>query len=182
MSRASLKRSAPGPTSVALHPSRSQDAPAGDAAEEALARAGRLLARRPRTEAELRHRLTDAGLSEDAVAAALERLRALRLVDDEAFARQWVEERARTRPRSGAALRAELHAKGIAGEVAESAVAGFDDEAQALALAERSLPRLAGNSPSVQALKLHRLLLRRGFDAAVAERTARALLPPEGWD
>jgi SOS response regulatory protein OraA/RecX len=57
-----------------------------------------------------------------------------------------------------------------------------DDEAQAGVVAEKALPRLARHAPEVQRRRLHELLLRRGFDPAVAQRAARSLLPPEGWD
>ena len=158
--------------------------PSPAALAEAMARAGRLLAGRPRSEAELRDRLVRAGLDQRTAAAAVERLRTLHLVDDEEFARQWIEERARTRARSGAALLAELEAKGVARSVAEAALlsSGVDDEAQARLVAEWALPRLARHAPEVQGRRLHQLLLRRGFDPAVTEGVVRALLPPEGWD
>jgi regulatory protein len=158
--------------------------PSDAALADAMARAGRLLAGRPRTEAELSGRLERGGMDAETVAATVERLRALRLVDDAAFARQWIEERARTRGRSGAALLAELEAKGVDRSVAEAALVftGVDDEAQANLVAEKALPRFARHAPEVQGRRLHQLLLRRGFDPAVAERVARALVPPEGWD
>jgi regulatory protein len=149
-----------------------------------MARAGRWLAARPRTEAEVRNRLARAGIEAGTVAAAVERLCALHLIDDAAFARQWIEERARTRSRSRAALLAELEGKGVERSVAEAALAaaGGDDEAQANVVAEKALPRLARHAPEVQGRRLHELLLRRGFDPAVAARVARAFLLPEGWD
>lgn len=167
-------------------PESAPDAPGppGVALADAMARAGRWLAARPRTEAELSDRLARAGVDAETVAASVERLRALHLVDDAAFARQWIEERARTRGRSGAALLAELEGKGVERSVAEAALAaaGVDDEAQASVVAEKALPRLARHAPEVQRRRLHELLLRRGFDPAVAQRAARSLLPPEGWD
>jgi regulatory protein len=161
-----------------------RESPSPDALAEAMTRAGRLLAGRPRSEAELRDRLARAGLDQKTAAVAVERLRTLHLVDDEEFARQWIEERVRTRGRSGAALLAELEAKGVARSIAEAALlsAGVDDEAQARLVAERALPRLAPHAPEVQGRRLHHLLLRRGFDPAVAEGVVRALLPPKGWD
>jgi regulatory protein len=158
-------------------------APPTVALADAMARAGRMLARRPRTDLELRDRLARAGVGEETAAAAVARLRALRLIDDEEFARRWIEERAR-RGRSGTALVAELEAKGVDRPVAERALlaAGVDDEAQARLVAEKALSRFARHAPEVQGRRLHHLLLRRGFDPAVAEGVVRALLPPEGWD
>jgi regulatory protein len=113
------------------------------------------------------------------------RLGSLGLVDDREFARRWIEERTRTRPRSAAALRIELEGKGIDSAVADAALvdAGVDDDAQARAVAELALARWAGHPPELQARRLFQLLQRRGFDPALAGSVARTLvLPPEGWD
>lgn len=111
------------------------------------------------------------------------RLGELCLLDDEAFARQWIVERAR-RGLSAAALRDELRAKGIDREGVEAALqaAGLDDHAQAAATAARQVKRVAHLPLPTQAARLQGALLRRGFAADVAEEAVRAVLPPEGWD
>jgi SOS response regulatory protein OraA/RecX len=60
----------------------------------ALHRAGRLLSRRRRSAEELRTGLCSDGFSPTVVEEAMTRLVELRLVDDDAFARAWVDERA----------------------------------------------------------------------------------------
>jgi regulatory protein len=151
--------------------------------DQAMARAGRLLALRPRTERELRDRLAEAGCSPGVVDGALARLAELGLVDDAAFAHQWVEERSR-RGLAGAALIAELTAKGVAQDVAGAAVtdAALDDAAQARALAARHVGRLADLPLLRQAARLQALLARRGYSNEVAAEATRSVLPPEGWD
>jgi regulatory protein len=151
--------------------------------EAALQRAGRLIARRPRTESDLRAALTRVGFAPELVERALARLGELGLVDDHAFAEAWVAERAR-RGLSERALVAELEAKGVPRSIAEVAVgaAALDDGERARALAVAHLERLRGLPPARQAARLQGLLARRGYSAEAVEGAVRAVLPPEGWD
>ncbi|HWC13376.1 MAG TPA: regulatory protein RecX [Actinomycetota bacterium] len=151
---------------------------------EAMQRAGHLLASRPRTEHELRVRLSMAGFEELVVDRAVERLIELRLIDDAAFAQQWVSERALGRGRAGEALVAELIEKGIEREAAEEAVAaaGIDEVAQAAEVAARFVSKVGDKPLERQAEALLGRLLRRGFSHEIAHDAVRAVLPPEGWD
>ena len=158
-------------------------APAGlldEARREAMARAGRLLASRPRSEAEISKRLTDAGFEPAVVAAAVERLRALGLVDDAEFALQWIRERSAGKKRSARALLHELHGKGIDREVAEAALAeaGLDEVAQATDLAARYARRVASKPLREQATRIQQMLSRRGYSYETSEAAVRAVLPP----
>jgi regulatory protein len=155
-----------------------------DSYRDAMQRAGHLLASRPRTEHEIRVRLGTAGYEDDIVERTVTRLIELRLLDDEAFAHQWVAERAVSKGRSGEALVAELIHKGIDRGMAEEVVAeaGIDEVAQATELAGRFLSRVAGKPLAKQAEALLGRLLRRGFPHDVARDAVRAVLPPEGWD
>lgn len=154
------------------------------ARREAMARAGRLLATRPRSEAELSRRLADAGFEPDAVDAVLARLRELGLVDDAGFALQWIHERSARKKLSPRALMHELRAKGIDAGVAEDALAraGLDETAQATELAARYVRRVASKPLREQAAGIQQMLARRGYSFETAEAAARAVLPPEGWD
>ena len=158
--------------------------PLDDPYRDAMRRAGHLLASRPRTEHELRARLRTAGYDESTVGRTVERLVELRLVDDRAFALQWVSERALSKGRSGDALVAELVNKGIDRNVAEQAVgeAGIDEEAQARELAGRFLSKVAHKPLEKQAEAILGRLLRRGFSHDLARDAVRSVLPPEGWD
>ena len=78
-----------------------------------LEAAARFLEPRARSVAEVRRRLTGAGYRADLVDGAIERLLELGMLDDEAFARAWVESRDRARPRGERAIRAELGLKGV---------------------------------------------------------------------
>lgn len=159
---------------------RGQSASDDDAYREAMNAAGRILARRPHSTAEMRTKLE---ASHPGVAdAVIERLAELDLLDDLAFARQWVTERCGKKGR--AALLAELDAKGISREVAETAlesVAG-KELAAATDLAAKQLRRVAHKPLVAQGASIHQSLLRRGFPPEVAEEATRAVMPPEGWD
>jgi regulatory protein len=149
----------------------------------ALAKAGRLLARRPHSAAELQERLAAAGFEPAAIEGALRRLTELGLVDDGAFADAWIEHRA-GRGLSGSAIRRELGARGVDAAVAEEALerAGLDDGARARGLAAAWVARVARLPLERQAARLQGMLLRRGFEPEVAEAATRAVLPPAGWD
>ncbi len=80
---------------------------------EVLEAAARYLEARPRSVAEVRRRLTTAGYRVPLVEAAIVRLGELGYLDDDAFARAWVESRDRARPRGELALRRELRLRGV---------------------------------------------------------------------
>lgn len=150
----------------------------------AMERAGRLLTLRPRTRIEMVERLADAGFDAEIVAATVDRLGELGLVDDAAFARQWIEERARTKGRPPAVLLNELAAKGIDSEVARKALeeVGPDEVALAAGVAARLVRRHVDRPLPQQAARLLAALARKGFSEEAAEAGVRAVLPPEGWD
>ncbi|MFN2390227.1 MAG: regulatory protein RecX [Actinomycetota bacterium] len=158
--------------------------PAPGELERAMERAGRWLTLRARTESELKSRLLGGGFADEVVDAAVARLRELRLVDDLDFARQWIGQRARRKGLSGEALVAELGAKGVTREIAEAALGeeGLDEDAQALELAARLVGKVAARPLGEQGPRIQQMIVRRGFAPEVAERAARAVLPPDGWD
>jgi len=79
--------------------------------------AARFLEVRLRSVEETRRRLIRAGYPAELVTRVVDRLVELGYLDDEAFARAWVESRDRAHPRGTAALRRELAAKGVASEI-----------------------------------------------------------------
>jgi regulatory protein len=155
-----------------------------DAARAALDAAGRLLSRRAFSKSELRNRLAAKGFEEHVVDQTLHRLGELRLVDDQSFAKDWVEERATRKGLGSRRLRAELESKGVPLEHVEEALATDPEEelARAKALAADRLKRLARLPLQKQGGRLFAWLVGRGFEEETAEAAARAVLPPEGWD
>jgi len=135
----------------------------------------RFLEARARSAAEVRRRLVTAGYRAELVEGAITRLGELGIVDDEAFARAWVESRDRARPRGERALRTELRRKGIDRAVADDVLearAEADpgaDEAAAARLLERHA-RALERVPEIQARRqrAYALLARNGFDSETA--------------
>ena len=120
-----------------------------------------MLARGPRTEAELTLRLEKIGYSAAKVAETVARCRELGYVNDAAVAA----DRARTlRIRGVGSLRivAELEARGVPEEPAASAVEVSLDGEREAAWARRALGRLRVDAPSARG-RAWRLLCARGF-------------------
>jgi regulatory protein len=149
----------------------------------ARARALRLLAARPRTEAQLRDRLVRAGFPEEA-GGVVEWLRGLGYLDDAAFAR----DRARllvAPGRLGPRLaERRLAASGIPREDARRAVAdalGADETARCRHLAERRARRPIADLDDRERARLGRFLLGRGFSGR-AVSSALGVYVDEGED
>jgi regulatory protein len=157
---------------------------AEDLRKEAMERAGRMLALRPRTEREIRDRLKEASFPEDVVDDAVDRLFELKLLDDEAFALDWITERTAKKGAGPRVLVAELQRKGIDRSTAEAALAtsGIEEVDTATAQAERLLHKVIRFPLKDQASKLQQMLMRRGFSWEAVEEAVKAVLPPDGWD
>jgi regulatory protein len=150
-----------------------------DEAEQAHEKALRFLANRPRSEWEVRHNLMKAEFNGDTIDRVVERLTAVALIDDAAFARYWLDNRAQFNPRGHAALRQELRRKGVARAVIDDAlrVAAADqsDDRAALQAALARADRFRQLPQAEFAQKLSAYLLRRGFSyEAVREAVAAA--------
>jgi regulatory protein len=162
-----------------------------------LEAAARFLEPRARSVAEVRRRLTGAGYRADLVDGAIERMLELGILDDEAFARAWIESRDRARPRGERAISQELAQKGVdrttvdlvLAERREAAagvpidgddgVAVSADEAAAerlVARNARSLARVA--DPRQRRQRAYALLARNGFDPEVCRAVAARLEDP----
>jgi SOS response regulatory protein OraA/RecX len=92
---------------------RRDEKAAVDDPEVVLAAALRFLEARSRSVAEVRTRLTRAGYRPELIESSITRLTDLGMLDDAAFAAQWVESRDRAHPRGETALMMELRQKGI---------------------------------------------------------------------
>ena len=96
----------------------------------------------PRSRHQLEERLADRGIPEEVGAEVLDRMEAVRLVDDAAFAETLVRSRHRGRGLARSALRRELKEKGVDGETAEEAleaVTGEDERAAAAELVAKKI-------------------------------------------
>lgn len=149
------------------------------------ARALRLLDQRARATEELRRRLAeDDDAPAELIAEVLADLRSAGLLDDAAFAAEWVRQRARRRGKSRRVLDRELRDKGVAAADRDAALDQVDDaeeEATAAAVAAKRAAAIR-RTPADRAERdrdLRRVLgalARRGFPQEVAMRRARAAL------
>ena len=122
------------------------------------------LSYRPRSSAEVRQNLSKRGISETLIEETLNRLQNTGLVNDEAFARSWVENRNTFRPRGKPALRMELRRKGLSDEIVQSILDTQVNEADlALTTARKYARRLTGLEWPEFRQKLSGFLARRGF-------------------
>lgn len=136
-----------------------------------------------------------AGYRPELVEGAIERLTALGILDDELFAKTWVESRDRARPRGERALRLELRRKGVAEDTIDTTIEdrregvseddgpATPDEAAAARLLARHARALARISdPRLRRQRAYALLARSGFDSETAARAAAALVDRASQD
>lgn len=162
---------------------------------EVLDSGARFLEARPRSIEEVRRKLLRLGYRTHLVEAAVERLQDLRYLDDDAFARAWIESRDRAHPRGEHALRRELELKGIEralidavledrrelalahGATAGGEQAGGPDDAAAERLLGRRLPSLL-REPDLRRRRqrAYALLARSGFSPGVCSAVTRRVL------
>lgn len=159
--------------------------PQGGTVEQAKEACLRLLAVRARSRAELVQRLAAKGFDAEVTAAAVDRLAEVGLVDDAAFAEQWVHARHTFSGKGRAALAQELRRKGVAPETAAAAldtISGDDEQERAAELVRRKLRSLpAGVDRDTALRRLSGMLARRGYPASVVFPVVRAELDAAGY-
>ena len=140
---------------------------AEDEREVTYQKALHFLSFRPRSSAEVHRNLIKRGVAEELVQETVERLQQAGLVNDQEFARAWVENRNAFRPRGRAMLKMELRRKGLSDETVQSVLEEqADEETLALEAARKYVRRLAGLDWPHFRQKLGGFLTRRGFSYA----------------
>ncbi len=130
----------------------------------------RLLTARSHTRAELAGQLAKRGYPDDVSARVLDRLAAVRLVDDTEFAEQWVHSRRANAAKGKRALAAELRTKGVGNDVITAVLSGIDAEAErdrAEQLVRTKLRREDLDDARVSR-RLVAMLARRGYSQSMA--------------
>lgn len=140
-----------------------------DAVVQAVESAAHFLSYRPRSLQEVRRNLKEKELPPEVTEAAVERLTALGYLDDEAFARYWVQNRAEFKPLSHRALRQELRQKGIADSIINEVLAGQDEQGLAYEAAQGQLRRLRQKTLREFKTKMSAFLQRRGFSYSTTQ-------------
>lgn len=150
-----------------------------------LEAAARFLEVRSRSVVEVRRRLGGAGYRPDLVDGAIARITELGMLDDEAFARTWVESRDRARPRGERAIREELRLKGIDRETIDLVLMERRDRALALngAVGDDDVePTSADRTAAERLLAKNARALARVADPRKRRQRAYALLARHGFD
>lgn len=148
----------------------------------AFDKAARLLASRPRAQAEIETQLRQAGFGPETIAQAIAHLQAQGYVDDASFVQWWIDNRGRFSPRSQAALRQELLQKGVDRSLIDQALAPLDALSQALAAARPRAERWRLLPQPEFYKKMVGFLQRRGFDYATARSVCDQLWQEQGHD
>jgi regulatory protein len=136
-----------------------------DGQERAYDRVLNFLSYRQRSVAEVRRYLRQKEVEPTCGEAIIERLCRQGLLDDETFARWWVDNRSEFSPRGSFAIRQELRAKGVTDAVigAVLATSGVGEEDALGVLARKRAVRLANEDGPSFRRKLTAFLVRRGF-------------------
>lgn len=154
-------------------------AAADDERSKAREAALRLLSVRARSEGELYDRLRRKGFTDELSAAVIASLIEVGLLDDEAFARAWADERVRLRPVGPRRLVRELLSKQVDRELAGRVVEETFREHSEFDLARRAMQKKTRVSGGVgdkkNRARLHSFLIRRGFSYEVASVVLREL-------
>jgi regulatory protein len=124
----------------------------------------KFLAFRPRTEGEIQDFLFKKEASKKEKDLIVARLKNQGYLNDEEFARWWIEQRSKFRPKGKRILRKELLQKGLKGEVIEEVLKTQVDEfSLALKAAQKRYPRYKDLDQREFLRKMGQFLERRGF-------------------
>lgn len=137
--------------------------------------AARLLGYRPRSEHEMRQRLTQRGFDNDTIETVLTRLKEQDLINDNDFARFWKDNRQSFSPRSQWLTRMELKQKGVPGEIIDQVVGDISDIDNAYHAARKKACSLAAVDYQSFRRRLGEYLKRRGFGYSVIIKTIERL-------
>jgi len=150
-------------------------------------RAVAMLAARPRAVRDLERVLVRKGEPAEHVAAAVERLKTLGILDDAQFARQFIRARIAGAGLSRRRLQSELWRRGVARDVIDDALAEVmqedevDEDAQIAQVAAKKLRTLRSADPAAVRRRLYAFLARRGYESSAIRRVMDAL-PANGED
>jgi regulatory protein len=138
------------------------------------------LSLRPRSRKEVEVQLKKHRFESAEMESTLDKLEKLHLLDDQAFADYWRENRTTFRPRSRWALAQELRQKGVENEVIQTTLETLDENTNAY----RAARQKARTLPSADYLEFRRklggFLQRRGFGYGVIQITVKRVWQENG--
>ncbi|MBE2219275.1 MAG: RecX family transcriptional regulator [Ignavibacteria bacterium] len=135
------------------------------------------LSYRIRTISEIKKRLKKAKLQQETIEKVIIHLKELKLVDDEAFARQLVAEKIKNKPAGKRMIEKKLYEMGIPKQVGESVLDELMDEETEKSLAakvyDKLLPKLQGLDRQEARKKIFAKLASRGFNFDIINEIIR---------
>lgn len=137
--------------------------------KKVLDKALRFLSFRPRSEKEIKDFLKRKKVSASVIGIILTKLKNQKFVNDEEFAKWWMEQRTSFRPLGLRLIKIELRQKGLSQEIIEKIISNDEflisnDLEQVRKLIEKKIARYKGLSRQELYQKLGGFLARRGFD------------------
>lgn len=138
-----------------------------DTLDKFYERALRFLSFRPRSEKEIRDYLKKKNSDGLTTKKIVEKLKEHKFLNDEEFAKWWIEQRTRVKPRADRVIKFELKQKGIDTQIIEELIGDNErsDFEKALALAEKRMKRLEKiEDKKIIFEKLGRFLASKGFN------------------
>lgn len=141
-----------------------------DLSQRCLNAAIHFLSYRPRSEHEVRQRLHRRGFDSTNIENTVAKLKEQGLIDDQAFARFWKDNRDSFSPRGKYLIRLELKQKGVSGDII-GGMDATDDSTNAYRAAVEKARRLSRSDYQSFRRKLGEYLRRRGFGYELINRT-----------
>jgi regulatory protein len=139
----------------------------------------RFVNRRMRSLQEIEKKLAEREFTPDIIQNTIQFLREYNLVNDEGFARAYVNDQLLRRPIGRRRLQMELQKKGVdreqVGKILGSIVDDAGELANAMAAAEKKLPNLRGDDPRKRERSLATFLTSRGFGWDVIKQVLAAV-------
>lgn len=152
---------------------------AADDVAKAYNRALEYLSHQLRTEKEVHDKLRDEDLDEDVIAATMQQLREMRLLNDQQYADAYVRTAKRTSDKGPRVIRQKLRQKGVGEQLIDDALAGqfsSDDRLDnATALAKKLAHRYQRQAFKTMQQKVRQGLMTKGFDAETVGNAIAAL-------
>lgn len=126
-----------------------------------------LLRLRPRSEFEIRQRLKLKGYDDSLIESVAGDLRRLGDIDDEKFAKFWIESRMHLNPMGDVILKHELKLKGVSDSIIEAALSqkakNYDEYEVAFSMAKERFERFRKLDRHKAMKRVYDFLMRRGF-------------------
>lgn len=129
----------------------------------------RFLSYRPRSEKEIEGKLKSKKVSSEIIEKIIIKLKEKRFINDEEFAKWWIESRIRFKPRSLRLIELELKQKGISDDIIQTIIHDskfviHSDLEQAKILIEKRMPRYTNLTKDKIYERLGRYLASKGFN------------------